>query len=516
MRLRFRGKGEDETEANYRSARSKIARFGIAAGAFWNAAFLCVFGGFFGGLPLFMLIGILHGTNEADGSVGLICVFISIFVISGLCILVSGIRKAVKTICMIKNAPPVKAVSAEAVCPENEPPAPGAREFFGKILGDIRDYRRGKLIVPNSVGTVSSVPMTWKQRLPLAIFGAIFLAVGTGLLAFGISNYIKNQRAAETWVPVPCEITSASLEENRGKRGRTSYSPELTYRYVYDGKTFSGDEISLVVGFSGRHSEASRELKRLKKYKTCWVDPENPGDAVLEKPEKEFSFRKIMLVVFGAPFALAGGFIVFFGIFGNVFASKKKTERGELLPEKKSVVGVFFCAAFWNSIVSVFICALLAQETFDWKFALILLPFVVIGLVLLFCAMNALRQQVGAALYALKLAPANLVSGKPVRVSWKLQRGDAEKLSRLSLYFTETERDTDTSVNGEAVQRIVERTLICDSGARVDFRSGACDFVPPEDHPTVRRFFAFELEIEYKSALLGKRVLRFPVKLKKA
>lgn len=523
MGYHFRVGDFKETEKDYRRASGKIERFGIATGAIIGGIFHCVFGAFFGGLPLFMLIQILRASeNNSGGMKFLLVAFISIFVVCGFFVAGSGIRRIVKTVLMIKNAPPVSSVPAEAVCSEENSPKPGVLDALKKLPGTIRDFRRGKLIAPDSSFTGGETKVTKRQRGACAIFGIIFFVIGIGLCGVGVAKYIKNEQAAATWIEVPCEIVSAEVERHHssgGRRGgsKTTYSPEITFRYTYGGKTFTGNDVTLISEFSENdYHAAARELARLKKLKSCWIDPANPGESVLKKPLAGFSLSKSLMMIFGIPFTLAGGAVVFFGIFGGRSRKKTRGEPGEIYPEEKSAAGSVFAALFWNSIVAVFICAWFIQPG-HWLLAVFLWPFVCIGIFLAFVALKALRKRFCGVRYAIFLKPAGtLVAGTPVRVSWKIRNGDPEKLVRLSLNFLTMERDPDMQVNGEAVIKVVERATICESGSRSDFRSGACDFLPPEDHPTKRRFFAFELEIEYKSALLGKHALRFPVKLKKA
>lgn len=508
----------DEVEKSYRRASGRTERFGIAANTIFGGLFSIVFGGIFGGMPLFLtLIPLLTAqTAEPEGARWIGILFVSVFVVIGFGIAFSGFRRIIKMILLIKNAPPLASVPAEATS-DAEAPMPSLKEAFGKMISAVREHRRGNIITPADDDS-DAEKMTWKSRLIALIFGLIFFAAGAGVFGFGVTQYLKNQRAAKTWISVPCEIVSAEIEKHRsrGKHGsNTSYSPELTFRYRYDGKTFTGNEETLTSELSMDYPEAAAELKKLKKYTSCWIDPENPADAVLKKPDAAFSFEKIIPIVFGLPFLVMGATVAGFGIFGNRFRKKREAERGEILPEEKSGAQSVLFPVLWNLILSVFICVCLANPGRFWFFWIILIPFLIIGIFLAFSAFKAVRSKFNGIRYVIALKPESetLVAGTPVRVHWKLRRGDPEKFSRLTLSFLESERDKDMQVNGKAVLKVVERTMLCESGSRVDLRSGACDFIPPEDHPTIRRFFAFELVLEPKSSLRGKVTLRFPVKL---
>ncbi len=519
MRAKSKFKNFSEEKERYLSARTRIARFGIALSIGFSSIFNCAFGAVFGGLPLFfMLIPILTGNSNVEGDFKWLPVlFILPFICIGAGVLISGVVKFVRLILLIKNAPPVTAVPAEATS-AYEPPTPSLKETFGKVSSTVRDFGRGNLVIPGDE-EADRPKVTGKQRLVSAVFGAIFLAVGCGIITYGVLNYVKCYQAAETWVSVPCEIVSAKIDTNHSRKGGTSYSLEITFRYTYQGETFSSDEIFLQPRSSFKsHSNAKQELHRLRKFKNCWVDPEEPSEAALEKPEAAFSFEKIIFPVFGLPFALMGGFVFVAGIFGGKERKDGRVpERDVILPEADSPFGTVFFALGWNSFVALFLVILLAKDEIEWILVFFLIPFSLIGLIVFVVAIRALMKHFSGFSYTLSLRPSkNLVAGEAVRVLWKLTRGEAEKLARLSLSFVEMERDDDTEVNGKPVFKIVERTTICESGARIDLRDGACDFTPPEDKGSSnrKRRFAFELELERKTGLLGKIVLRFPVKLK--
>ena len=500
-------------------ARTRIERFGIAASVVFGSIFNCAFGAVFGGLPLFfILIPILTGNSNVEGDFKwLLVLFILPFICIGAGVLISGVVKLVRLILLIKSAPPVTAVPVEATS-AYEPPAPSLKETFGKVSSTVRDFRRGKLVVPGDEES-ERPKMSGKQRLVSAVLGAVFLAGGCGIITYGVSNYVKCYRAAETWVSVPCEIVSAKIDTNHRRKRGISYSLEITFRYTYKGEAFSCDEISLQPRSSFKsHSKAKEELHRLRKHKNCWVDPEAPSEAALEKPEAAFSFEQVILPIFGLPFALMGGFVCCSAIFGGRERKNGRIpERDVVLPEADSPFGTVLFALVWNSFVALFFAILFSKDELEWILVLFLIPFSIVGLVVFVAAIRALMKHFCGFSYTLSLRPSkDLVAGEAVRVLWKLTRGEAGKLTRLSLSFVQMERDEDTEVNGKPVFKIVERTPICESGARIDLRDGACDFTPPEGKGTSsrKRRFAFELELERKTGLLGKIVLRFPVKLK--
>lgn len=117
------------------------------------------------------------------------------------------------------------------------------------------------------------------------------LLIGLGLFIGGcIATWflsikpIAKTLDARDWPAVPCKIISAELEAHTDSDG-TSYTFEIDYEYTYDGKTYKSDKYAFIVRpKSGR----KLALKIVNEYKqnqnpVCYVNPENPSEAVLKR-----------------------------------------------------------------------------------------------------------------------------------------------------------------------------------------------------------------------------------------
>src|SRR5258708_6436932 len=123
----------------------------------------------------------------------------------------------------------------------------------------------------------------------------ILLILGAGIAAFfAISSVLWQHRAIHEFVPVDVEILSAEVKVHRGKS--TSYSPEATYHYTYNGHDYHS---SCVLPFqeSDGQSWANGIVSRLRagngrgvemggKF-TGYVNPEKPNESILIR---EYSF----------------------------------------------------------------------------------------------------------------------------------------------------------------------------------------------------------------------------------
>ena len=110
-------------------------------------------------------------------------------------------------------------------------------------------------------------------------------------------------------------------------------------------------------------------------------------------------------------------------------------------------MGAFFIALaialFWNGITSVFVWQ--AIESFrrgspDWFLTIFIIPFVLIGLVLVFAVVYTLAMQFNPK-PILTLSSGNPALGQQLSVEWKI-RGSAHRLRKLRLLLIGKEKAT--------------------------------------------------------------------------
>lgn len=318
---------------------------------------------------------------------------------------------------------------------------------------------------------VSSGPQsTVLARLAVFLFFFVFFAAGA---AFGIAAFgrpLLSMVSARNWQSASCEIISSRVE-NRSSSDGSSYRVDVTYRYFVDDRSYVGNRYQFMNWSTSGYGGKAAIVGRLRPgtRTDCWVNPDNPGDAVIERgPTVDLLFGLIPLL-----FMSIGGAGIYFAAFGrdrvSVLMSSKSTTKGPaytkavrgaepaaLRPRfgRGAKLAVFTAVAlFWNGILSLFLFDLPGRGVFSWFVALFLIPFVLVGIGL-----------VGLVIYqALKLAnprPTLTVNksivtlGDELRVDWSMD-GRVEKLTRFSItleareeatYTRGTDRTTETHV----------------------------------------------------------------------
>jgi hypothetical protein len=85
----------------------------------------------------------------------------------------------------------------------------------------------------------------------LTLFFGLFLAVGLGILGYGVHSYHYGKQAA-LWPTTPGTITSSDFQVNSDDDG-TTYNVKVQYRYTPDNMERTGKTIAF--GYSGSSGE---------------------------------------------------------------------------------------------------------------------------------------------------------------------------------------------------------------------------------------------------------------------
>jgi len=357
--------------------------------------------------------------------------------------------------------------------------------------------------------------------VPVAVF-AVFFLVGAGVfVAFCIPMY-ANYLAARDWTPTPCTIIVSEVQSHSGSKGGTTYNVHILYEYEVAGKTYRRDRYTFMGGSSsGREGKAAVvDAHPAGSKAVCYRNPANPRDAVFDRGwQWEYLLGLIPLVfVLGG----AGGFIGFTrkalrekarewrqavaqasagpapGLPSDAARRSAGTSSRELagLPkaadfepgrafegpvEMKPSVSPGFklgCmllpALFWNGIVSMFVAEAVdswVKGDTAWFLTIFLIPFVVVGLVLLvacgyfFLALFNPRPQLTASARAVPL-------GGSLDLSWKIP-GLASRIKRLRIRVEGREeatyrRGTSTTTDKHVFARIV----LADTRSPFEIRNG--------------------------------------------
>ena len=81
----------------------------------------------------------------------------------------------------------------------------------------------------------------------LMLFALPFAAVGVGALVWS-GWTLLDWREAAGWAPVPAEIVAVDLESHTDSEGDTTYETTATYRYEYEGTSYTGTRVAIDTG----------------------------------------------------------------------------------------------------------------------------------------------------------------------------------------------------------------------------------------------------------------------------
>jgi hypothetical protein len=353
-------------------------------------------------------------------------------------------------------------------------------------------------------------------------FGLLFAAIGLVAFWFVTLRPLLRSAASADWVETPCEILSSELERHADSDGDT-YRVAVRYRYQWPPPRMaveSGDAAEAATTTTpARIHESDRYdfstgstnvgVKRMRAavrenppgHRTvCYVDPAHPESAVLARDTPTgvwLGFLTLLFPGFGALFiflawksarrgradagsplgtasardarAFRRGLAARDSAINSAPDASDPVPTGETLLKPAAgrigtFIGLTLFTLFWNGILSVFVVQ--AAKEFGrgfigWFLPLFLIPFVLVGLLMLGATLQAFSRLFAPAV-ELRLDPSLLRLGARVPFSWRLGGRGVRKLTiRLvareeATYRQGTSTTTDRSDTHRAI--VVEST----------------------------------------------------------
>jgi hypothetical protein len=331
-------------------------------------------------------------------------------------------------------------------------------------------------------------------------FFGVFGLAGFAVLIFFVMPMWQKYFAAQAWEETVATVVWSQVRTHDGDDGDT-YSADIFYKYQHAGREYKSNNVGLMGGSSsGRGSKQDKVSAHPRgKQITCFVNPDNPHDALLEREMGWWAAFSL----FPLPF-------IAIGVGGLIFGLKKKkkalsagaklrksnaqpatsphrsSQRKKFSPRGKRVgwiFGALLIAAFWNGIISVFLFQVIPtwqKGEPDWFLTLFLTPFVAIGIGLILHLFYRILACFNAA-PILTLAPAELALGQAAQLKWKTLSGE-HKLSHFAIYLVGEEeaqyrRGTDTATDTSI---FYEQALIDTKDPR-KVRRGEAEILLPTD-----------------------------------
>ncbi len=148
----------------------------------------------------------------------------------------------------------------------------------------------------------------------MAAFFGLFLLAGLGTSLFFLRPALRVLEA-RSWPATPCTIVHSEVRTHAGDDGAT-YSVNVLYTYVVNGREHKSNRYRFLGGSTGDFASKERIVRRLPPLTrtVCYVNPENPSEAVLDRDfSSDYAFGLVPLVfavigLGGIIFTLRGAF----------------------------------------------------------------------------------------------------------------------------------------------------------------------------------------------------------------
>jgi hypothetical protein len=298
----------------------------------------------------------------------------------------------------------------------------------------------------------------------MAAFGLVFMLPGLAVgYFFGVRPMLQVHRA-QSWPSAPATVLSSEVRTHRGSDS-TTYSIDITFSYIWDGREYTSDRYDFSMGSSSGRESKTRVVRahpvghRFEAY----VNPRNPEQAVINR---DFQWLYLGLLGFGSVFVIAGLAIAIAGFRAARPGSRSdtrsylpplpKTDPGGgllLKPEHSPWAKVFsllLISLFWNGIISVFLLQgwrSWQNNSTDYFLILFLIPFVLVGAALILGFFYALLAAFNPRLLLL-LSPALPRPGETITLDWEFQ-GSTRRLNGFTLILEGLEHIQYTTGSGK-------------------------------------------------------------------
>ncbi len=346
----------------------------------------------------------------------------------------------------------------------------------------------------------------------IVAFGIVFL-FGAGILVPFFVRPALQVMAALSWEETACEVVASGVRSHPGDDGAT-YSIDVLYSYEIDGREYRSNRYGFLGGSSSGYERRARIVEALPAGAgtVCYVDPNDPFEAVIERGfTGEYLFGLLPLV-----FAMVGlgGLVFAVGLLRRArqdaaapawtAVSEPRTSgwsSGEtevasmggpmVLEPATSPLGKLGCtivgSLLWNGFISIFVWHVVQDWRAgnpQWMPALILTPFVLIGLLLL----SGIPYSILALLNPrprVHLSPGALRAGDSAQLEWAF-RGFGSRIRHLRIWLEATEtraRATASSIRIETAPLDTPAVEILDRGRDLTLEHGSIGFNVPANTP---------------------------------
>lgn len=383
------------------------------------------------------------------------------------------------------------------------------------IFGIVHFWSRSSFLRIETSGGVPRFGKARESRIGRLLAGAFFSIFFLGGAGFFVAFFVQpvlRMLDSRDWVEVPCRVIRRGTwveSSGQGTDRTSSTHMDVLYEYARDIAVLRANRMDFFSGTSPEYDPKLWERMQPGAELVCFVDPEDPAQAVLDRTFPPRALLGLIPLVFVAVGA-AGLVWVVRGVRRrsasrarsdedlSVYADGGGTESQEsrsgverhasgpvaLEPGHGATgkfLALFLAGLFWNGITGVFVVAAIASfqgENPEWLLAVFLVPFVLIGLVLLVGALHSFL-----ALFnprpVLELSRGQLRLGDRARVTWEIP-SRADRIRRLRITLEGREEATVRKGNRSHTERSVfHRKDVIDTEHERAIESGSAEIEIP-------------------------------------
>jgi hypothetical protein len=317
----------------------------------------------------------------------------------------------------------------------------------------------------------------------LVLFAFVFFAVGGVAFYFMAVKPVGHVLLAKNWKATPCTVISSRIQSHASDDGST-YRVDILYTYEFNGQSFRSSRYSFMGGSSSGYARKAEIVNRHPpgKHTTCYVDPNHPLEAVLERGfTNDMWFGLIPLV-----FVIAGAGGMYLAIRhwrkttsssvqfqpGMTPGSSTSAHRGAtstgvgpvVLKPKWSRLGQLMIslvlACFWNGIVAVPVWQVInswRRGHPEWFLTLFMIPFVAVGIGLIAFVIYSFLRLFNPSVN-LTVSGVAVPLGGALELTWNIT-GRSQVISKLRIYLEGREEATYQRGTSSQTDKAVFATL---------------------------------------------------------
>lgn len=344
-----------------------------------------------------------------------------------------------------------------------------------------------------------------------ALFFAVFLVFGIAAFAIMLITLIWPELRANRHYPeTRCTVVQTAVSEQLSDDGPT-YRPDITITLEVGGKQYHTVTYDAARLYSSSKDDAQAIVERFQagKQYPCWYNPTDPTQAVLVRGYSGWLY--LLLLIPGSFIIIGGGGLLYTLFHWGTSAERRSAlqhqaaridltgegmgehEQYPQIPhptDAKSSPGtrliyrlpiatspgwqlfVAFCVClFWNAITSVFVVIAIRSHLKgdpEWFLSFFIIPFVLIGLVLIYVAVRQLLIATGVGPTRMEISQYPLHPGETCKL-YLLQAGRLS-MNSLSVLLACDERATfrqGTDTRTEK-RRVFEQAVFVREGLEID------------------------------------------------